>query len=562
MPPVQERNENRPRAAIDQYTHGLSEEIRQQMAPLIEDSIRVYDWAVARLSKHGLTPTKADLLLKGNVNSGDNPADPGFAFEHELAAEFRHTVHHVTVTALKLKRFMLEQEMPERVIAYQSGTGFPLPEEIEGKVEKIGFLQFGKGILTHIPKADHKRDDRPEEDESPEESPAGMYFYKVTADNGREMTLIALKGRYHGYSAVASGMSYPHHRLAILPRVLKGIGIEEVFTTFASGYDGVPEGDEAMPETGDYGYILNFADLFGEQQRTDPALGIQTILAPLYGGPYQGTTELANGKMSITLMEKAIRHVYPDGKMADGTLIPARHGTLFYDGPAPHFENSAHWARARVNAAKILQTPGMFDTEIIAEIPSTVISTNQGMSSWSEIMNYNLSIPKGSGGVESVFNRKVKVTSLTSDTDTIDPRTGGQSHKISDDAVREAGKKGAAFFAPVVSEYARQIASFYKEGENLSGLMNELDKIPQDSKSEQDQLDRLLLEEIQRYQLKDTMTVKDFYEDLVDMRGICFRDAQEKPGMEASYKIAVLYDNLAARLAEYMGIEHEGYRFA
>src|SRR3989304_1943719 len=100
------KNESRTRAAIDQYTHGLSEEIRQQMAPLIEDSIRVYDWAVARLSKHGLTPTKADLLLKGNVNSGDNPADPGFAFEHELAAEFRHTVHHVTVTALKLKRFM------------------------------------------------------------------------------------------------------------------------------------------------------------------------------------------------------------------------------------------------------------------------------------------------------------------------------------------------------------------------------------------------------------------------------------------------------------------------
>lgn len=538
------------------YLNGISEQALRKMDPLIRNCSNIYEWANQVLTKNGLNSTKTRMILEMGSEKGEIPIDPNSAFKHELSAEYRHIVHHVMGTTLKLKKFMIDEKMPDRVIAYQTGTGFPLPLEIEGKVKKIASLKFGEGILEFIPKADNKRDDRPfeneQEKEEEEKNHSGLHFYEVTGANGGKMTLIAIKGRFHGYSAVTTKTAYTHHLLAILPRVLKGV-VESMLTTFASGYDGVPIDDQKTPNTGDYGYILNVTDLSGESTITHPGKGIQTLLGPVFGGPYMPTTSHGSDKRKIKLFEKAIQNTFPEGNN-NGQPIPQRHATLFFDGGStPNFEHAVHWYQARSLAQGVINTPNMIDQNLLDEIPSRTISTNQGMSTLAEIDAYNQYFSQKNGGYPSIFNRKLPILAVTAFTDSIDPSTGGQSHHISDEAVREAGQRGAAFIAPVISEYASLLADIPPVPKLIFELENYLKTLQSDLELQ------FMIADLQGLLINREiydLTPSQYYELMLDLRDFYLEEYENKGNPQFLDK-ADRTEQAAKRVADYIEIDHE-----
>lgn len=576
MSPRLEKGQVQPRLEIDKYLVGLTNETRQQMASLIDDSYGLYDWAVGSLAEHGLTPASADMLLKGSLINGENPVDANVSFKHELAAEFRHVVHHVLGTTLELKKHMIQHDMPERVIAYQTGTGFPLPEEIEG-VEMIteSYIPFGEGRFEFLPKPgvpghakviggnnESGRKETPKEIEEKAkkgDAAPGLYFYIITAPNNRKMTLVVVNGRYHGYEAKASKNAYPHHILATLPRVLKGIGVESILTTFASGYDAVAREGQKTPSTGDYGYILTVQDLIGETNITHPAIGDQTLLGPLFGGPFRETISRCSDKQLIARFESAIRHLYPDGMSSEVNMngktvrrIPQRHPTLFFDTiSGPDFESMVDWAIPRSITDQLITNGDMLDPEVLDQIPSDSISSNQGMSATAEIATYH----QAGGSVKSIFNRKVPNLEVTNYTDAIDPRVGGQSSSISHEEVQAAGRRGQKFIAPVISEYARQIASLYTKTEDINNIRRELEL--SDSKH-----DKALLKELDHYIVPSVIdfSLGAFYRYLEEMKDIYIRYAKNVRVYPETWNQKVsAYEMLAGVLAEKMGLDRGPY---
>ena len=105
-----------------------------------------------------------------------------------------------------------------------------------------------------------------------------MYFYEVTGHSGNKITLIALKGRFHGYEGIHQ--RWINRTLSVLPMALKGIKTKSVLTTFASGFDGVRFDKMAVPKIGALGYLVSNYDGSRESLLTHPGMGNQQLDRP------------------------------------------------------------------------------------------------------------------------------------------------------------------------------------------------------------------------------------------------------------------------------------------
>lgn len=211
---------------VDRLPHEqtLFQEQMSALDPLLQSAADVYAGTVGILAGKGIK--EEDIIDYNNNRFSFTPKDriswPGETFI-KLARQYEH-VRKVVGATLELKRFLMDKKAPTRVVAYQGGTGWPLPEEKEGVCEKIGFIHYGTGALAEILPTGAEKD-----------PDAGMHVYKVKGKNGQELTLLALQKRVHAYNETDS--VYPQSNLAFMPEVLKGIGTEIAFSGYASGID-------------------------------------------------------------------------------------------------------------------------------------------------------------------------------------------------------------------------------------------------------------------------------------------------------------------------------------
>lgn len=385
-PPIEQSRMNYPESPFKDVLHGCDGSILQKLKPTIEMTNGLYSASVNILQQNKISPFDTFRYAREIVAPWER-TDPNFLTKYELVAQHQHIIHTLETT-LALKRYLIEKKLPERILVYQTGTGFPLPEENNTDFVHKGFLPFGKNILKHVPKsgvAGHTDD-------------SGIHFYEVTGKDGNKITLLTLKGRYHGYEAVHR--PYPHLELALMRRVLKGIGAESVLTTYASGFDTVPYLDESPPTMGDYGYILNAADLSRVTTLTHPGIGNQTIVGPMFGGPFKpGPTRTSDYRL-ISVFENTIGQTYPNGMYQytpdhaqpsnkEIIRVPNRRPTLFYDGKStPDFETAADWADARSNAKEILEQLNMFPRSTLALMPDQQFAIAHGMTAVDELATY------------------------------------------------------------------------------------------------------------------------------------------------------------------------------
>lgn len=421
-----------------------SDRTLERMTPTIKAVLAVENFTSQTLADFGLNQPDIFRISSEHITLGDQ-MNPEHAKKLELVAQYIH-INQVIGTTLSLERAMTEMNLPERTFAYQLGTGFPLPAEDENFVLK-GFIPLGqKSLLRQVPKpgvAGHTED-------------SGMYLYEIIADNGQEATLVALKGRVHGYEVVNSPR--PHLTLAVLPRILKGIGVESVLATFASGFDTVTDDNSPSPfHVGDYGYVIVNSDLSGLSARTHPAVGDQTIIGPVFGGPFRSTPDRTSPDGLIATFEQGVELTYPEQKF-ENEPIPQRHGALLYDtNDTPDFENAAGWMRARLEGRNIINTPGVISPETRNIIRSPNIAIAHGMATASELAAY-YQAPTFGNIVESLYNRVLPTLAIVGCTDKVDPRVGGQSRRTTHDNVQKAGERSARLIAPVLSNYFKQLA--------------------------------------------------------------------------------------------------------
>lgn len=421
----------------------------ERLRPTLETVGQFHHRVAEILRQHHTTEEEMFALLDSSPTLRDR-LTPEKSKKIEWAYQYFH-IYQVLSTTLLLKKALIEMGLPDRTVAYQMGTGFPLPAEVEG-IKKMAEFKFGEGILQYFHQpavAGHTQ--------------AAINVYKVTGKDGGEITLLALAGRDHSYSKI--GTDRPHLSLAVVPRVLKGIGVESILTTLASGFDTVPRENLATPTVGDYGYIMMTSDMSGMAATTHPGVGDQTLIG-LFGGPFQeGPTQTSSAGLTATF-EDAITSTYPDRtytpppetaeEIPQTHPVPSRYPAFIYDGSStPDFEKPPDWMRARLEAEALLQHPETLPEDIMAVVPSKDVQIAQGMGSVPEIAAYH---QVDASEERSLLNRRLPFLAIAGCTDGIDPRPEGQSRHISHDEVQAAGKRSAFFLAPVVSNYFRLLA--------------------------------------------------------------------------------------------------------
>ena len=107
---------------LNWHLEGLTSEQKPKLVPLVEEAVKIYDWSKNTLLANGLTPENAGVLSSQGSNR-ENSLDPIPSHHFEMAAEFRHVVHHVLGTALELKKHMILLNMPERVRVSDKDSG-------------------------------------------------------------------------------------------------------------------------------------------------------------------------------------------------------------------------------------------------------------------------------------------------------------------------------------------------------------------------------------------------------------------------------------------------------
>ena len=476
MPPPERSSHNQLPLPIfyKPILEGCAMPIQDRLAPTIHDIATIHNWMFAEVRhQFGISSSAKDLEVDAAINkilleptTLQTESDPIFVSRQELVAEYVHTTR-VLETTLRLKRFMFENNLPEKVFAYQTGTGFPLPEEMESCKRLDYYLPYGDGILRHAPKPAVAGHSETTEDGVKRGDSPGMYFYEITAKNGEKATLVVLKGRKHAYELL--GTPRPHHALALLPRVLKGIGATSLLDTFATGFDGVPYENEAPPNVGDFGYIMANQDLTGVLALTHPGIGSQTILSQ-FGGPLQAGITRTSSKELVTNFQTAFeaeianlrqergdQETYDETTMFyDDTPFPRTHYVIEYDCPGVvDFENEPDWAAAQGKTNLIRSQPAMIDERVIQLTDGTQIISAQGMSAACELATYHQVNPYG---LKTNFNRDLPTLAIAGATDLVDPRKGGQSHHISHEEVQKAGERSKIFIAPVITHYFIDLA--------------------------------------------------------------------------------------------------------
>src|SRR3990167_5503746 len=122
-----------------------------QILPTLEDVSKTEILAQRLLGKQRLTTIQVNSLqtLPISLHTALNPEEWN---KLELAAQYEH-IGQVLKTTLSLKRFLIEKKLSERrIMAFQCGTGFPLPLSNDSDFVLKAYLPYGEGILGYIPK--------------------------------------------------------------------------------------------------------------------------------------------------------------------------------------------------------------------------------------------------------------------------------------------------------------------------------------------------------------------------------------------------------------------------
>lgn len=324
-------------------------DVARRLLPTYEAIRGVQNWVSERLKAEGIDEPQIHQYLEGNLTLSPRerftPAGLRFV---EVAMQYE-SVKQVNETTFMLKRWLIENNCPERTVAYQLGTGFPLPETDEKTCVLKGFLPYeedekGKegGVLRYFGKpgeAGHSED-------------SGMYVYEITSTSGIKSTLIAIKGREHGYAN--TNVSYPNLYLARMGRVLKGIGTEFILTTFATGVDvvGIEEDKFAV---GDYAVAMGSDDISGLRAFQDPGAGRQDLVGNLYGGPFGTDANRRPDRIWYKKFIDAVRNAYTSRRTQDRP--PQVHPSYLFDAISiPHFEAPGAAAIARVIMQEMIRS--------------------------------------------------------------------------------------------------------------------------------------------------------------------------------------------------------------
>ncbi len=421
-------------------------DVARRLLPTYEAIRGVQDWVSQRLEKEGISESQIHQYLEGNLTLSPHerftPAGLRFV---EVAMQYE-SIKQVNETTFMLKRWLIENNCPERTVAYQLGTGFPLPETDEKTCILKGFLPYeedekGKegGVLRYFGKPG----------EAGHSEGAGMYVYEITSPSGQKSTLLALKGREHGYAN--TNVEYSNLWLARMSRVLKGVGTEFILTTFASGVD-VVNVEADILNVGDYGILMGSDDLSGLRVFQDPGAGRQDLVGDLYGGPF-GTD--ANRRPDKVWYRKFIEAINRAREKIGGsdTLPKAVPVYLFDTLGEPHFQTPGAAALARMIMEHMKETDTLpeIDASAFGGEASLIFATVQGMSVTSELADNFRTQPTSWGGHPSIFNRTLPTLPVDAFTDHINPRGGSQ--KVSHIEVMAQGARSAQFIAPVIRDF-------------------------------------------------------------------------------------------------------------
>ncbi len=232
-----------PREALRTLPPNISGPLEQQarplvdrLAPHIEDAAVVFTHAHDVLAKESMTIEDAREAVKMPLTA-EVLMDPDQERRVELGVQLRH-VEQVIGTSLALKSSLIAIGAPERIYGYMKGTGLPVPKETENFRRVTQIPYGGDGPLKYFPRptvAGHK---------------GILSVYVARAENGKQATWLIHEGRDHAYSK--SNLLWLNHKLALVPRVLRGIA-DGVVTTFATGFDGVITSGESPFQVGDIG---------------------------------------------------------------------------------------------------------------------------------------------------------------------------------------------------------------------------------------------------------------------------------------------------------------------
>ncbi len=419
-------------------TAPLDAEGMKKLKPILNMVCGVLDRSSLTLRENGVDYDELQRLRQHGISAGEWMTIQGKR-KMDMVAQYVH-LEQVCEMTLGIKAALIQHKLPERILSYQPGTGFPLPKEGEG-LRKVFELAYGEQPLAYLAKptvAGH--------------TGGKMHVYEVTGKrgSGNKATVLVWEGREHDYSI--EGSPWPQHSLALVPRVLKGLGVESVFTTFASGMDAVEGEGIARPQIGDIGYVVLNDDLVGRISRTDPGCGDQTLLGSVFGGPFQTGADRTSDQSLINLFESLIN---ANAAYRPEDPQPSRHLAFLFDcHKPPSFEDAADWALARVVARQIQELEVQTPVED-RRFPNTPIAIAHGMGTAPELAAYHqMSKPSS-----TPFDRRLPYLAIVAATDLVDPRAGGGSFEVDHGKVIRAGQeKLAGFIGPVISEYFRILA--------------------------------------------------------------------------------------------------------
>lgn len=422
---------------------GLDQKYRPQLESTLNDCLSVYSLIGDTLEKKrttivGISETTLLNWLDDNstIRKPRERMRPIGREIEQLATQYEH-INQVLTTTVRLKRRLVEHELPNTIFAYQLGTGFPLPEENEycKKVDYIPYQQ-ANGPLEFF-----SRPGVPGHDND-----SGMHVYKIKTKDGNESTLLALKGRSHGYEEIDTYM--PHLTLTSMPRVLKGLDAQVMLATFASGVD--PVSAKVLPfKVGDYGVILDTADQSGVDAQQHPGSGSQEIIGPVFGGPFLPDVKRLPPETLIRIFADKIRLASGD----QDETAPNIYGTYVFDTMGmPNFQGPLAHAAARAVADKIqeLETYPKSLLQLFDGEESIRFSTNFGMAIGPELACY---FQNSLYGVPTRFNKVLPTLPVLTFTDLVDPRDHGGSQTVSHEVVLAQGARSASFIAPVIRDF-------------------------------------------------------------------------------------------------------------
>lgn len=406
--------------------------------PLLESIQTIHAGMLEILAKNEVTERQVLTYL-------DKPMTPRNLLsiagkkEFKLATQYEH-VRKVLRTTLALKKNFIENNLPERIVGYQTGTGWPLPEENEN-CEKVGFIRYGKDELSDFAPPG------PDTDKN-----SGMHIYRVSGKGGREITLLALKGRYHAYTETDTPL-VPQHDLAFMPRVFKGLGTEFVLSTFASGADKLAKDADKINKH-DLGVVLAASDESGISAHLGPGTGDTKITSQVFGGAFQNIGAMRPQVSDVQLFVSTVQAVNESNPLESPIRPQVLPAVQVDTRRTPDFQSQYDQAGSHVVFDRILQNENL-PPDLLELFPNLPTALVHGMVQIEERSGYFQSWDKG---IKSPFNRRLRELAVETFTDMLDLSPAGQSHNISDDEVRRSAKEAEFIMAKIITGFFQRYA--------------------------------------------------------------------------------------------------------